>query len=208
MKRTLTIACCCAAIAIGTASPARAQSVIEASGGWTTPLSDIRSTLSTGWDVDFAAGRQFSGWFSLLGEFGYSVMPVKQSVLLQLQAPNGRGQILTLGIEPEVRFPVSKTLHGFIAGGVDLVHRNVKLTSPSVQTVDTSIGIQDITILNVISDVSRTGIGEHFGAGVAYPIAAIGADLFVQIRYFRASTPPEATAMLPVMFGLRWTGQH
>jgi hypothetical protein len=208
MKRTLTMGCCCAVIALTIAAPAYAQSwAMEASGGWSTPVSDISSTLSTGWSADFAAGHQFSGWFSLLGELGYSAMPVKQSVLTAFQAPHGQGQILTLGIDPEIRFPVSRTLRGFVTGGVDLLHRNVKLTSPSLETVDTSIGLQQISTLNVISSESRTGIGENVGVGVAYPIAAINAELFVHIRYFRASTSPAITAMVPVMFGIRWTGR-
>lgn len=208
MRRSLTVGCCCAAMAITIAVPAYAQSwAVEVSGGWATPVNDIGSTLSTGWAADFAAGHQFSGWFSLLGEIGYAVMPVQQSVLQAFQAPNGNGQILTLGIDPEVRFPVSRTLRGFVSGGVDLLHRNVKLTSPSTETVETTVGLQEISSLNVISSTSRTGVGENFGAGVAYPIQAIGAEIFAEVRYFRASTSPEVTAMVPVMFGVRWTGQ-
>src|SRR5579871_1957569 len=100
MRRILTIGCC-AVLALALSAPAYAQSwTLEASGGWATPTSDVGSTLSTGWELAFAAGPRISEWFSLLGELGYAVTPVKQSVLQEFQAPNGHGQILTLAIDP------------------------------------------------------------------------------------------------------------
>lgn len=145
-----------------------------------------------------------------MGEFGYSVLPVPQRVLDQFQAPNGRGQILTLGIDPEVRFPVSGRLRGFVIGGIGLVHRVMTLTAPSFQYVDYydpfygDLGPTPIETQDVISRVSRTAIGENIGAGVALPVQAVGAELFVDVRYFRAPTSPSVTATVPVMFGLRW----
>ena len=213
MKYALRAACFCFVAAI--AAPVDAQTwAIEVAGGSTTPVSDIGSRLSTGWNFNFAAGRQFNDWFALMGEFGYGVMPVPQSVLDQFQAPNGRGDILTIGIDPEVRFPLSGRVRGFVMGGVDLAHRVIDLTAPSIQYADYydpfygDLGPTPIEGENVISHVSRTAIGENFGAGVAYPLQAIGAELFAGVRYFRAPTVPSKTVTVPVMFGLRWTGRR
>jgi hypothetical protein len=207
MKRILIIVGFCAALAATAATPAYAQSgVLEFGFGWSTPVNDVGSTLSTGWNADFAPGRQFNNWLSLFGEFTYTVTPVKQSVLQAFQAPNGHGRIITLGLEPEIRFPVSRTMKGFVIGGVDLLHRNVQVTSPSTQIVDTSFGLQQVTILNVLSSESKTAIGEHFGAGVMRRLDAINADIFVQVRYLRAPTSAGNTALIPVIFGIRWTG--
>jgi outer membrane protein with beta-barrel domain len=208
MKCLLGIVCCVLAAA---AAPAYAQSwEVEVSGGSATPVSDIGSRLSTGWNFDFAAGRQLTGWLSLLGDFGFAAMPVPASVLQEFNAPVGRGRIITLALDPEVRFPLGKRLRGFAMGGAGWVHRAVDLTAPSVQYVDYydpfygDLGPQPIEGDQVISSVTRNGFGENVGAGVSYPVTALGAELFAAVRYYRAPTSPRITAMVPVMFGLRW----
>lgn len=202
-------------VAVLSAAPVHAQSwEIEASGGSATPVGDIGSRLSTGWNFDFAAGRQLTDWLSILGDFGFAAMQVPQSVLQEFQAPVGRGRIVTLSLEPEVRFPLSQHVRGFAMGGVGWVHRAVDLTAPTLAYLDYydpfygDLGPQPIETEQVLSSVTRNAIGENIGGGVSYPIAAIGAELFAAVRYYRAPTSPRVTAMVPVMFGLRWTPQN
>src|SRR5579864_2759403 len=91
----------------GAARPLLAQSAgwtVEFSGGVVAPTSDISSRLSTGWNIDAGLGYQFTSWLTLFGEFGFARMGVPADILQQFTAPEGHGRIVTLTVDPEIRF--------------------------------------------------------------------------------------------------------
>jgi hypothetical protein len=201
-------------VLLGTASPLLAQSTgwtAEFSGGGAAPVNDISSRLTTGWDVDVAAGYQFRPWFAVLGDFGYAGMGVPDAVLQESAAPGGHGRILSMTLGPEFRFPLTSRFQGFVLGGVGWIRRTVDLTAPSVQSVDNydpfygDLGIDTFSTDIVLSSVTRNALGGDFGGGVSLPIGDTGTALFVDVRYYYAPTSPRVTAMIPVMFGIRWT---
>jgi hypothetical protein len=57
----------------------------------------------------------------------------------------------------------------------------------------------------VLSSTTRNSWGGNVGGGIALPIAATGAEVFVDVRYYYAPTSPSLTAMVPIMFGIRYT---
>ncbi len=155
-------------------------------------------------------GYRFAPWFALMGEFNFSNMGIPMNVLQESQAPDGHGHILSLNLEPQVQFAVTSRFRGFFEGGGGWIRRNVALTEPSVQTVDYYDPFYgdfptEIATDVVLSSTTRNGFGGNFGGGVAMPLANTGADLFVDVRYYYAATSPRVTAMLPVMFGIRYT---
>jgi len=203
-----------AVVLLGIAAPLRAQPP-----GWTlafdvgaaTPTSDISSRLSTGWNVDAGLGYQFNSWLSLFGDFAFARMGVPADVLQELSAPDGHGHIVALTVDPQVQFPLTSHLRGFVIGGVGWIHRTFTLTASSVQYVDNydpyygDLGAEPIAVDQVLSSTARNALGEDFGGGISYPISSIGAELFASVRYYYAPTTPRVTAMIPVTFGIRLT---
>ena len=203
-------------VAVTAAAPVFAQSnwTAEISGGAAAPVGDIGSRLNTGWDFDFSGGYQFTDWLSLLGDFGFAGFGVPANILQEFNAPVGHGRIVTLSLDPEVQFPVGHHLRGFVIGGAGWVHRAVELTAPSLQYVDIydpvygDLGPQPIASDQVLSSVTRDALGENIGGGVSFPLVSLGADLFAAVRYYRAPTSPSMTTMMPITFGIRWTGRN
>lgn len=199
---------------VSAASPVFAQSAgwtVEFGGGVAAPTSDISSRLSTGWGIDAGLGYRFTPWFTVLGEFAFAGMGVPTDILQQLQAPQGQGRIYSLNIDPQVSFPLTRHLQGFVEGGVGSIRRTVELTAPMVAYVDSydpfygDLGPQPIENDQVLSSVTHNAFAANVGGGVSLPLASIGASLFVDVRYYRAQTSPRVTAMLPVLFGIRYT---
>jgi hypothetical protein len=138
-------------------------------------------------------------------------MQVPADVLQQLAAPDGHGRIFSLTVDPEIRFPLTPHLQGFVVGGIGWIRRTVDLTAPTTQFVDYfdpfygDLGPQAVTTDQVLSSVTRNAFGGNVGGGVSLPLTNTGAALFVDVRYYYAPTSPRVTAMIPVMFGIRWT---
>jgi hypothetical protein len=210
MKRTVGAL---VAVLIGVNAPAYAQSAwtVSFGAGAAAPTSDIASRLSTGWDIDAAVGYQLAPWLTMLGEFGFARMGVPADLLQQFQAPDGHGRIYSLNVDPQVQFPLTAHLQGFVEGGVGWIRRTVELTAPTVQYVDYfdpfygDLGPQPVTTDQVLSSTTRNAIGVNVGGGVAVPVSNTGASLFVDVRYYRARTKPRITAMIPVLFGIRYS---
>jgi hypothetical protein len=201
-------------LVIAGAAPAIAQPkgwTIEFAAGGAAPASDLSGRLTAGWDVNTGVGYRFTDWFTLMSEFNFAGMGVPDTVLQESQAPDGHGHIFSLNLEPQVQFPLTSRFHGFVEGGGGWIRRNVALTEPSVQNVDYFDPFYgdfptEISTDVVLSSTTRNAFGGNVGGGITLPLAGTGADLFVDVRYYYAPTSPRITAMLPVMFGIRYTG--
>jgi hypothetical protein len=116
-----------------------------------------------------------------------------------------------LNVDPQVQFPLTKHLQGFVEGGIGWVRRTTELTAPTVQYIEDydpfygDLGPQAVTTDEVLSTTTRNAIGVNVGGGVALPISNTGASLFADVRYYRAPTTPRITAMIPVLFGIRYS---
>jgi len=203
-----------AILILAAAAPLRAQPpgwTVTFAAGAATPVNDISSRLSTGWNVDAGVGYEFNSWLSLFGDFAFARMGVPADVLQESSAPDGYGHILALTIDPKVQFPLAAHLQGFVIGGAGWIHRTVTLTAPDVQYVDDydpyygDLGPQPIAVEQVLGATTRNALGEDIGGGVSYPLPSIGAELFASVRYYYAPTTPRVTAMIPVTFGVRFT---
>jgi opacity protein-like surface antigen len=196
------------------ATPAFAQLAgwtVELGGGVAAPNGDISSRLSTGSGINAGLGYQFTPRFSVLGEFAFANMDVPIDILQQFQAPQGQGRIYSLNVDPQVHFRLTTRLQGFVEGGVGMIRRTVELTSPMFQYVDSydpfygDFVSQPIETDQVLSSETRTAFAANVGGGVSLPLASTGASLFIDVRYYRGRTSPDVTAMIPVLFGIRYT---
>ncbi len=212
MKRSILVLAAVAVMAACGPAYAQAGWTADVAGGTATPVSDISSRLSSGWDFSAAAGYQFGRVFALLGDVQFAGMGVPGSVLQEFSAPDGHGRIFALSIDPRVAFPLSRHVNGFVMGGVGWVHRSVELTQPSVSYYDYYDPFygdvqQPVESDQVLSSVTRNAVGENLGGGIDVPLSGLGFDLFASVRYIHAATSPRTTAMVPVTFGIRWTSR-
>ena len=192
------------------AAPSFAQApgvTLQVGFGGAAPTSDLSGRLTAGWDVNVGAGYEFTPWFALMTEFNFAQMGIPDAVLADAQAPDGHGHIFSLNVEPQIRFPLTSRFRGFVEGGAGWIRRNVAFTQPTVQEIiDPFYG--DLTEVGtdiVLSSTTRNAFGGNVGGGIAMPLASTGADLFLDVRYYYAPTSPRVTAMLPIMFGVRYT---
>ncbi len=201
--------------ALGVATPAFAQQTgwtYEFAFGGAAPISDLSGRLSAGWDVNGGVGYRFWPWMALMGEFGVARMGVPQDVLDAAQAPDGAGRIYSVNVEPEVQFPLTSRFSGFVEGGAGWIRRTVELTQPLVQEYDYvdpfygDVVPSEIITDQTLSSTTRNAFGGNFGGGVSLPMGKTGADLFVDVRYYYGPTAPRATTIIPVTFGIRYTG--
>ena len=196
--------------AVLTASPAFAQPpgwTLQFAVGGAAPASDLSGRLTAGWDLNTGVGYRFAPWFVLMSEFDFAEMGIPDDVLAEAQAPEGHGHIFSLNIEPQVRFHLTSRFNGFVEGGGGWIRRNVAFTQPGVEdVVDPLYGdLTEVGTDTVLSSTTRNAFGGNVGGGVSMPLADTGADLFVDVRYYYAPTTPRVTAMVPVMFGVRYT---
>jgi opacity protein-like surface antigen len=189
--------------------------------GWTfeftagagIPTGDLSSRLTTGWDVDVGAGYQFNSVLGLLGELGFGRLGIPSDLLQQLQAPDGRGKVWSLTLDPVIRFALTRRFDGYVTGGAGWYRRTVELTAPTTQVIDVvdplygDLGPVYIPTDQVLSSTTRTSFGGNVGGGLSLPLGDTGASAFIDVRYHRAPTISRTTSIVPVTFGIRWTGR-
>jgi opacity protein-like surface antigen len=187
---------------------------VEVATGAAPTAGAVRNRLTTGWDLNLGAGYEFSRMLELEGGFMYNGLGVSDSVLQQLQVPNGNARLWSLSIGPRVNFPIVSRLNGFVAGGIGYYRRTVEFTQPTVAVIDIIdpwwgyLGSEIVPANQVLGSVSDNAFGGNIGGGVAMPIGRSGTQVFAEVRYHRAATSPTSTAVVPVSFGVRFSGSR
>jgi outer membrane protein with beta-barrel domain len=186
---------------------------VEFAVGGAAPTDDLSGRLTTGWDVNAGVGYRFRPWFTLMSEFDFAGMGIPDDVLAEAQAPEGHGHLFSLNLEPQVHFPIRSRLSGFVEGGGGWIRRNVAFTQPGVENIDVldpfyGDYVAQVGTDIVLSSTTRNAFGANLGGGIAKSLADTGAELFVDVRYYYAATSPRVTAMVPIMFGIRYIGKQ
>jgi hypothetical protein len=186
---------------------------IEIASGVAPTVGDISSRLTTGWNLDIGAGYEFNPTFELQGIFTYNGLGVSNQVLQQLQVPDGNGRMLGLTIGPKIHFPIATRVRGYVAGGVGWYRRTVEFTQPTVAVIDIIdpwwgyIGSEVVPANQVLGSVSNNAWGVNGGGGVSVALGESGAALFAEVRYHYARMNPTPTSVVPVSFGIRFSGR-
>jgi opacity protein-like surface antigen len=183
-------------------------------GAGTTPTTgEIRSRLTTGWNVDFRAGHDFSNGLGLIGDVTYNGFGVTNEVLQSLQVPNGNARLWSVTAGPRWRFSVGDNVHPYVLGGVGWYRRTVDFTQPTVGVIDVIdpwwgyIGSVLVPANQILGSVTKDAVGANAGGGVSVTLGDSGVALFVEARYQFANTKPTSTAAVPVTFGMHWGGR-
>lgn len=209
----------CALAVIFTLSPARASADQD---GWTFDIGagtsptagNISTRLTTGWNVDVRAGYDFNDSLRVCGDFAYNGLGVANQVLQTLQVPDGNARLWSLMVGPMWRFPIGGMVDGYVLGGVGWYRRTVEFTQPTVGVIDVIdpwwgyIGPVLVPTNQVLGSVTRDAFGGNAGGGVSFKLGESGTSIFAEVRYHHANTKPTSTAVVPVSFGMRWSGRR
>jgi hypothetical protein len=155
-------------------------------------VGDISSRLKTGWDINLRRGSEFDNGLGLFREFTFNNLGVRDSVLQQLQLRNGTGRVFSLTAGPIWRLPVASIPHGYVLGSLGWYRRRVELATPTV---------------GIVNVIDQDAFGANADGGLLFPFGD-SASAFVEVRYHYARTTPTATTLVPVSFGVRFTGRQ
>jgi hypothetical protein len=187
---------------------------VEVASGVATTTGDIGDRLTTGWNVDFGAGYEINKTFELGGNFMVNGLGVSDRVLQTLEVPDGNASVMSLTVGPKIHFPISNSVRGYLVGGVGWYRRNVEFTQPTTAVIDIVdpwwgyLGSAVVPANQVLGSVTRNAWGVNGGGGVAAALGHSGAELFAEVRYHYAHMNPTITSIVPITFGVRFTGQR
>jgi hypothetical protein len=186
---------------------------VDVGGGTSPTTGDISSRLTTGWNVDFRSGYQFNNVVGLFGEVDYHHLGVANQVLQTLQVPDGNARMWSVTLGPTFRFPITPRLDGYLLGGIGWYRRTVEFIQPTVSVIDVIdpwwgyIGPVFVPANQVLGSVTKDAFGGNAGGGLSLGLGESGAAVFAEVSYHYANTKPTSTAIVPVNFGIRWTGR-
>jgi opacity protein-like surface antigen len=173
-------------------------------------VGDSNRTLTTGWDFQLGAGRNFSREFGVDIEYQFNGLGVDDRVLREFNVPDGNARVWSLTLNPILRIHPEKRLSGYVIGGPGFYRRTVEFTRPTLQqgfVIDPFFGFVFPALIPadiVLGSFSENAAGFNIGGGIAYKLKDTNASLYVEPRYHWANTGDQHTALFPVTFGVRW----
>jgi hypothetical protein len=101
-----------------------------------------------------------------------------------------------------------------VTGGAGWYRRTVEFTQPTVAVVDIVdpwwgyLGSTIVSANQVLGSVANNAWGLNGGGGVSVALGQSAAELFGEVRYHYAHTTPTTTEIVPIVFGVRFTGRR
>jgi hypothetical protein len=188
--------------------------VFDIGAGTSPTVGNISNNLKTGWNIDVRGGREFDNGLGLLADVTYNELGISNDVLQALKVPNGNGRLWSVTAGPMWRFPIASRVRGYVMGGVGWYRRTVEFTQPTIGVVTVIdpwwgyIGPALVPANQILGSVTDDAFGGNAGGGLSVDLGDSGTAVFVEARYHIANTKPTSTAIVPVSFGLRWTGRR
>jgi hypothetical protein len=178
-------------------------------GGVTTPINPIGTRLDTGWNVAAGAGINANHHFGVMLDFMFNSMPVNNTFLNQVQAPEGRVRVWGFTLDPIVHVTQEGPVDFYVTGGGGIYHRTVEYTQPVIVPgvfFDPWFGFfPGATGANqIIGSFGQYKGGINGGAGLSVKLGNSNVKAFAEARYHHIFTRNIATDVLPVTFGFRW----
>jgi hypothetical protein len=194
--------------------PATAQGYnINIGGGPGFPVSRTSDFAGTSYNFVAGAGPNLSAHAKFVGEFMFHGLPVRQSVVNQLDIPSAKAKLYSFTGNVLVGTgDIEKS--AYLIGGGGWYRRTVETRQTVFQggevcapawvwwNVHCVNGVfpADVTIS---SDSSNAG-GFNIGGGFTFAIGSSGAHLYTEVRYHHAFTDGVETTVVPLTFGVRW----
>ncbi len=178
-------------------------------GGFTQPVGNTGRQLDMGWNVQGAAGMNFSEYVGLMVQADYNRMGINSSALNSAGFPGGNIGIFSATLNPIVHLTPRGHVDVYLIGGGGLYRRTQEFTQPGVAaftTFNPFFGFYTAVVptTDVLASYTVNKPGVNGGAGIAFGTKWHG-KFFAEARYHRIfMTSDLHTDYIPVTFGFRW----
>src|SRR5258708_5649835 len=180
-----------------------------AGGGFTNPINPIGSRLDTGLNVGPPSGINANHHFGVMLDFMFNDMPINNTFLNQVQAPDGRVRVWGFTLDPVVHLTQEGPVDFYVTGGGGIYHLTVEYTQPVIAQgvfFDPWFGFYPVAFgaNQVIGSFGQYKGGIDGGAGFSVKLGQSRVKAFAEARYHHIFTRNVATDLIPVSFGFRW----
>jgi len=187
--------------------------VFNVGGGANLPSGTTEQFVRGGGGVaDAGVARNYSPYLGLRLDFQYDNLPLKDSALLQAQAPGATSHVYSVMFDPIINLPVSNDWAGYIVFGPSFYHRSGKLDSSTVlpgsacgpffqwwgRCFNASLPVNGNFL-----HASQNEFGENFGLGVTHKINP-KVEIYAEFRYMHGTHFKVTTDVRPITLGVRW----
>jgi hypothetical protein len=187
--------------------------VFNAGGGANLPDGTTQKFVRGGGGVAAAGvARNYSPYFGFRLDFQYDNLPLRDSALLQAQAPGATSHVYSVSLDPIINLPVSNDSGGYIVFGPSFFHRSGKLdSSTAIPGSDCNPFFQwwgpcfnsSLPVNGNFLHASQNEFGENFGLGVTHKINP-RVELYAEFRYLHGSYNGKTTDLRPITIGVRF----
>jgi hypothetical protein len=188
---------------------------IEAGAGFDSPLGNTSKTQTTGYNIKFGGGWNFSRRFGVLAEYEFNRTGIPDNVLAAAGAPQGNVHLWGFSLDPIAYYKTTGSWGGYVTGGAGFYRKVTSFTAtvatgqyycdfygycyPDYQTLD-------------LGHFSSNQAGLNIGTGLTHNIGDGGAKVFAEARYLWVNSPASTqghigsgtVSMIPVTFGVRF----
>jgi Outer membrane protein beta-barrel domain len=178
--------------------------------GVTPALGTTGDRMNTGWHYTLGGGYSFNTREALMLEFSQTEMGVSNSVLNNLNVPDGNARIYSVTLDPVYRFWAGAHVGAYGIAGVGYYRRTVEFTQPTTAIVPVFspwfgyIGPVAIPANEVIGSFSSNAVGLNVGLGFTIGNPEGGPKFYTEVRYHWVNTRNSPTDILPITLGIRW----
>src|SRR5262249_30605898 len=159
------------------------------------------------------AGPNFGPLLGVDGEFMWSDLPIKRSVVEALDVPNASAREYAVTGNVILRIPTHSRLGAYVIGGGGWYRRTGETTAPALVPGTVCPGFWDWwgVCINglwpanvVLSSKTWDAFGGNIGGGLTYRLGESRLKFYTEVRYHHAPHGTVNTDILPLTFGLRW----
>ena len=202
----------CTAILLAAPLAAQQEGIrptIDDGAGFTTPIGGAGHSLDTGWNVGVGGGLNFSNYFGMKIDVGYTSFGINGATLANVGFPGGNVNIFSATLDPVIHVGAYRKADFYIIGGAGEYRVEQQFTEPTVANAvgfSPFFGFYNTSFLTnqVVSESSVNKLGWNGGAGVAFGTKWRG-KIFAEARFNRIYMGGvRRIDYSPVAFGFRW----
>jgi hypothetical protein len=175
-----------------------------AGGGFTLPVGGSHNYLTTSYDVQVGAGRNFNKTFGAVVQFDWDNFGFQTATLnRQLAIYNGpffqygipqlggTSHIWSFTVGPVVNFYSSDTFGAYAIGGVGFYHKTANFTTPVPAQACDFYGCYVYTANATVDKYTSNAFGVNAGLGLTYKFSRFAGERFyVEARYVYTFNSP------------------
>lgn len=177
--------------------------------GFTTPIGTAGHALDDAWNIGAGAGLNFSNYFGVKVDVGYTRFGINGATLDSVGFPGGDVNVLSATLDPVVHVGAYRHADFYLIGGAGLYRVEQEFTEPTVANAvgfSPFFGFYNVPFLTnqVVASSSVNKLGYNGGAGVAFGTKWHG-KIFAEARFNRIYMGGDRRIdYIPVTFGFRW----